>query len=310
MQTPITLQNPIFPIKTIQEFRGSLVPFEVASYQEDFESSKKGGFFDLTDWGVIEISGVDATDYLQRMSTANIKKLAREESVEGAFLTGKGTIISLGTFLKKQDDCYWFCVSPDQTEKTLQHLEQFHFQEKLEIKDKTQELAVLGLWNPPGDYHQVVVQRKEAEKTFQDLKRQGLSFLGMHLYHFLRVQRGLPWVGWEVSDADLILEASLDQAVARNKGCYPGQEVVERIFTYGQVNRKLLRVELYLKEPGVLPVTPQEFKKGSESVGKLMSAIQCPEDVQKSVGLAFVKKGFWESKESFSLDSGIKLKLC
>lgn len=268
------------------------------------------GFFELKDWGVIEVAGPDAADYLQRMSTVNIKKLAMDEQVPGAFLTGKGTVISLGTFLKKTNQTFWLCVSPQQIEKTLQHLDQFHFQEKLEVKDRSSEFSVLGIIRADGIYEDRIVPRNELEKTHSQLSQEGLSFLSMDLYHFYRILRGIPWVGWEVGDTDLILEASMDQAVARNKGCYPGQEVVERIFTYGQVNRKLVTVELSVPVSVNLPETPLEFKKGDAPVGKLMSAVQVPNDSGKAVGLAYIKKGFWESDETFSLNAGITLKLC
>ena len=308
MQVPITLQKQIFPIAVTKEFRGSLVPFEIKSYKEDFENSKKGGFFDLSDWGVVEISGPDAADYLQRMSTVNMKKLAQDELVDGAFLTGRGTVVLLGSFIKKSEDRFWFCVSPQQIERALEHLEQFHFQEKLEIKNLTSELAVVGVWKD--GYGQEIVPRSELETTLKKWNQGGLSFLGMHLYHFFRIQRGTPWLGWEVGDSDLILEASMERAVARNKGCYPGQEVVERIFTYGQVNRKLMRVVCELPVLGQLPETPQEVRDGESVVGKLMSVVQDPEDDRRAWGLAYIKKGFWEKTEPFFLNSGNPIRIC
>jgi len=50
-------------------------------------------------------------------------------------------------------------------------------------------------------------------------------------------------VGRELNATSIILEGNFEKPIARDKGCYPGQEVIERIFTYGQVSRKLYPIE-------------------------------------------------------------------
>lgn len=336
MQTPLTIEHRIYPIKTIEEFHGSVVPFEVRSYQEDYSLAQKGsGFFDLSDWGVIEVSGPDAQDYLQRMTTVNFKVLSSDSVASGAFLTGRGGVVVLGTFRKVRENAFLFYVTPNQTQKALEHIEKFHFQEKLEVKDRTQELALLGLWNWNESVEPMKVQsakiggwgvslwqdqrrkslvwcevpRNEGQSIIAELINRGFSFLGMHLFHFLRVRSGLPWVGWEVSENDLVLEANLEDAVARNKGCYPGQEVVERIFTYGQVNRKLLKVELFSQNAYSLPQTPLELSLEDIEVGQLMSVLADPGNANRAFGLAYIKKAYWNSKENIPVTSGVELKI-
>jgi|688.fasta_scaffold206207_1 folate-binding protein YgfZ len=336
MQTPLTIENHLFPIHSIKEFHGSIVPFEVKSYTEDYLLSQKGsGFFDLSDWGIIEISGPDAKDYLQRMTTINFKSFPDDSVASGAFLTGRGGVVVLGCFRKSKEDSYLFYVSPNQTQKAIEHIEKFHFQEKLEVKDKTGELALLGLWNWKDVSESMKVQtakmgesrlilwrdqrqdnlvwcevpRNQGRELLLALHRSGFAFLGMHLFHFFRAESGLPWVGWEVADTDLILEANLEGSVARNKGCYPGQEVVERIFTYGQVNRKLLRTELFSESPFVLPNTPTDLKWGDQVIGQLMSVIADPGKAGRAVGLAYIKKPYWASKEFIRVNPSVELKI-
>ena len=56
----------------------------------------------------------------------------------------------------------------------------------------------------------------------------------------LRIERGLPRWGRELSEDTLAQEVGLDRtAVDFNKGCYVGQEVVSRIHSVGRVNRHL-----------------------------------------------------------------------
>ncbi len=56
----------------------------------------------------------------------------------------------------------------------------------------------------------------------------------------LRIERGIPRWGNELSEDTLPQEAGLDEmAVDFKKGCYVGQEVVSRIHSVGRVNRRL-----------------------------------------------------------------------
>jgi folate-binding protein YgfZ len=48
-----------------------------------------------------------------------------------------------------------------------------------------------------------------------------------------------PRVDAEITDATIPLEIGLRSAVAENKGCYPGQEVIERITSLGAPPRRL-----------------------------------------------------------------------
>jgi len=318
---PITIEKKLFPIQKVVNFYGETVPYEVETYSKDFENSERGGFFDLSNWGVIEISGPDSVDYLQRMSTANIKALNSGGSVSGAFLTGKGTLVSVGTFLRVEPERFFFVVSSNQTERALTHLEMFHFQEKIEIKDQTSEFSVLGLWKTEESIGEnswrepreknlsyTLIRRAECDKVLLGLPKQGLSFLGIHLFHYFRIQAGLPWMGWGMGPADLILEAGLDDFVARNKGCYPGQEVVERIFTYGQVNRKLMRAEIFgLNLEGVAS-EPEIKRDDGTVVGVLKSVIAHPKKENQGLGLALVRKDFWKSDDEFKTDDGLKIK--
>ncbi|MFM8270552.1 MAG: YgfZ/GcvT domain-containing protein [Pseudomonadota bacterium] len=321
MQIPVTIEKKLFTIQTIKNFHGETVPFEVETYQKDFESSEKAGFFDLSAWGVVEIVGSDAANFLQRMSTINIKNLNAGSSCSGAFLTGRGTVVAMGTLISLDSEKFLFVVSPLQTEKILNHLEMFHFQEKLEIKDKTSEIAVLGLWKSKVEssiatwtepresrLSYALMERSGFGETCLRLREKKITFLGMHLFHYFRVQMGLPWMGWELGETDLILEAGLEDFVARNKGCYPGQEVVERIFTYGQVNRKLLKVNLEgIKLPEEQSEALEIKDELGTSAGVLMSILQEPEQLNRGIGLAYIRKNFWGKDENFFTDSGLKV---
>ena len=100
-----------------------------------------------------------------------------------------------------------------------------------------------------------------------------------------RVRAGDPGVPAEVGPGILPLEAQLDDAVHENKGCYPGQEVIERIRSMGQVPRKLALLGGKNQPPEVpAPI----FSNGTEA-GVLTSA-QLDPFADGWVGLGFIKR--------------------
>jgi folate-binding protein YgfZ len=72
------------------------------------------------------------------------------------------------------------------------------------------------------------------------LQAVGARQLAFDTFELLKFEAGDFKLGRDISERCLVLEAPLDNSVSRNKGCYPGQEVVERIFTYSQVAKKLV----------------------------------------------------------------------
>jgi aminomethyltransferase len=60
----------------------------------------------------------------------------------------------------------------------------------------------------------------------------------------VRIENGKPRYGEDIRETSLPQETQQMHAVSFNKGCYLGQEIVERIRAQGRVNKKLMRVML------------------------------------------------------------------
>lgn len=294
--------------------------------------NKVTGYFDLSDWGTVAITGKDSADYLQRMSTVNLKSLDPGNVAHGTFLTGKGGLVALGMLERLAPDQFHFHVSPGQAARTAEHLEKFHFAEVLEVKDVSSQWALLGGWGleRPAAAMRVVdgqwrgltcriwgddcrpaltwvkIGREQLNSARESLAGQGVSELGRPLFHYFRVAYAVPELGVEVGLDEIVLETGFDRAVARNKGCYPGQEVVERIFTYGSVNRKLLPVKFVSQVP---PELPQALLDAGKNVGELVSAAAVPDEPGRFVGLAYVHRSQWERRDAFRTEKGIEVTL-
>ena len=78
-----------------------------------------------------------------------------------------------------------------------------------------------------------------AEKVAGALQAAGATPADEATIEAHRILAGIPRFGRDATGENLPPEVGLDAAIAYDKGCYAGQEVVARIRTYGHVNRRL-----------------------------------------------------------------------
>jgi len=90
------------------------------------------------------------------------------------------------------------------------------------------------LWN--------ILQRAVAASGGQAMGWQALSAL--------RLEQGIPWFGYDFGEKQIPHEAGLeDSHISFSKGCYTGQEIVERVRSRGQVNRVRVLLKMDGQEP-------------------------------------------------------------
>lgn len=103
----------------------------------------------------------------------------------------------------------------------------------------------------------------------------GIKPFGTQAREALRMEAGIPKAGSDLNEEIVPPEANLEgKAFSLSKGCYPGQEVVARMDTYGNVRRKL--VGLVLKDSTVPPHGAKLFS-GDREVGWISSATRSPQ---------------------------------
>ena len=102
----------------------------------------------------------------------------------------------------------------------------------------------------------------------------GLKPFGTEAREMLRLEAGFPKAGTELTEEIVPPEANLEgKAFSLSKGCYPGQEVVARLDTYGSVRRRM--VALVLLDP-VIPKMGAKLFSGEREVGWVSSAAHSP----------------------------------
>jgi len=108
-------------------------------------------------------------------------------------------------------------------------------------------------------------------KLWSCLRTGGALQVGCESIEKLRILEGVPAYGIDIAEKDLPQETSQTRALNFNKGCYLGQEIVERIHSRGNVHRHLRPLELTgpVPEPG----TELKLENGTDA-GHITSAAQ------------------------------------
>jgi folate-binding protein YgfZ len=99
----------------------------------------------------------------------------------------------------------------------------------------------------------------------------GAKPVGAAALETLRIVEGIPAYGIDIQSRDLAQETAQTRALNFTKGCYLGQEIVERIRSRGQVHRHLLSLELTPENDGDLPAAGTELKAAEKAAGTLTS---------------------------------------
>lgn len=92
-------------------------------------------------------------------------------------------------------------------------------------------------------FYEIVVTANAPHDTaslWRSLRSAGAVPAGTAACEILRVESGVARHGVDVDDGRLALEARLEWAIHFSKGCYVGQEVVERAVSRGRLNRRLV----------------------------------------------------------------------
>jgi folate-binding protein YgfZ len=122
-------------------------------------------------------------------------------------------------------------------------------------------------------------------------KALGVRWVGEEAQNLLRVEAGVPRYGIDFNEDNLLLEVGLDHAVSFNKGCYLGQEVVERIRSRGHVNRKLCGLSLDGQTPAE---TGDLIHVEGKEIGRITSSVVSPR-LKRPIALGYLQKDLWNA---------------
>lgn len=271
------------------------------------------GISDLSDDGKYLISGEDRTTFLQNLISNDIHLANGNKGIYSTLLTGKGKIIAdfylyplaeayllavelglaektfehlmrvrLRSKIKIAAPPWGKILVSGPYAKTLV--------DKL-FKDALPEMEETSIFSQEADALFCVRQPQTGEETYHLYYRQetheeiwtallshgaslGVMQVGKATLALLQMEAGMPQYGVDLTEEIIPIEAGLeDRAISYTKGCYPGQEVVARIRTYGHVNKHRMGL---LLDGNEIPSTGKKIFSGAVEVGWVTLGVFSP----------------------------------
>jgi len=130
-----------------------------------------------------------------------------------------------------------------------------------------------------------------------------LSVVGEDAYDYFRIENGIPAFPNEINDSTNPYEVNLIDEVSFKKGCYIGQEVITRLYTYDKVQRKLFNI--ILKEPLTEKPPLIVTDEAGNEMGEL-TTISSGKINHLHSGLALIKKKVLNERMRLFVDSNGK----
>jgi tRNA-modifying protein YgfZ len=138
-------------------------------------------------------------------------------------------------------------------------------------------------------------------KFLAEVRAEAGQPIGMAAFHSLRLEAGLPWFPADFNDAMIPHEAALETThISFTKGCYTGQEIVERVRSRGHVNRK--RVSLTFSTPAP-PAPGTKLRAAGAEVGYITSAAFSPA-AGSAIGMGYLRREHFVPGSTVEFDAG------
>jgi folate-binding protein YgfZ len=289
------------------------------------EVRRGAGLFALVERALVELTGGDRVRWLQGQVSNDVASLATGEGCYATVLTVKGRIVADVHVLAREDrlwletdaafrDALWqrldrYIVADDVALAdasdrfaclALEGARAPEVVAALGVEAPAPECAVdakvvgrdvvvwaFGFTNEPG--FQLLVAPDDVDAVRAALLEagasRGLVEADAATLETLRVESGVPALGRELDEEVFPAEARLGHAVSTTKGCYTGQEIVERIRSRGAVNYLLVG----LRFEGDPPPPGTELRDAAgKRVGEVTSVARSPE--AGAVGMGYLRR--------------------
>jgi folate-binding protein YgfZ len=263
---------------------------------------ESAAWIDLSSRGRIRMTGEDRARLLHALTTNHVQQMKPGDVCYAFFLNAQGRILADVNIICREED-FLLDVEPEVRELVYQHLDHYIIADDVQLEDITESTACLGIEGPGSDQYrstdsvQLTVTGAPAFRLYRDDEglRQRLVQATPEDAELLRIENGKPRYGQDIFSTSLPQETQIAGALHFQKGCYLGQEIVERIRSRGHVNKLL--VPFTAKQP--LHSGDKIVIDGKE-VGDVTSAVLSP-TTGETVGLAYVRTTTVKAGETLSL---------
>lgn len=231
-------------------------------------------------WNWFTLIGPDAQDFLHRVTTAHVRALPVGKGSPGCFLNAQGKIRAYFTLWNFDADSYAFEFDAGASGKwkndLLAAVDQYTFAEKMTLTDATPQLESCWIFPSEEDLVRLDLSHLTPGSTIAldeeirvchhgslDYGKPWMTCWGRPArlsqwleqkfpegksIHFEEIETWRilalrPKVDQEITESSIPLEIGLRDSISDNKGCYPGQEVIEKIVALGSPPKRLALIQ-------------------------------------------------------------------
>lgn len=272
-------------------------------------------WIDLSNRGKIRVTGDDRARLLHAMSTNHVAGLAPNDGLYAFFLTAQGRILA-DAFIYNFGVSMLLDTEPETHEKLREHLDRYIIADDVTLEDEAALWAVVAIEGPTSldaaaELQIPVPDKQNSVTPWNDgflARVASTGTTGVRVFvpaarkadfvaqlnipeatteeaRMVRLENGMPRFGEDISERYLVQETQQLQAVHSNKGCYLGQEIVERVRSRGQVHRLLTPIRIKSDAP---PAAGTKLSAGGKDVAEITSAVFSPA-LGEVVALAYVR---------------------
>jgi folate-binding protein YgfZ len=248
----------------------------------------------------LQCTGEDASEFISRMTTLSPQKMLDRDHQQGFLLEHNGKIkVSFELYIHDQKSLSLICA-PSEIDVLADTLEMFHFAEDIEFTkhsprqmlmlmtsdveeqiDITHDI-VLEQWRGQADLHALVCTQDQLAAHVVHVFDSGHCVGNFDEFEQLRIGLGIGSWLTEYTAKVTPLDVNGLSGIVQQKGCYPGQEVIERTIALGRPSKKLAMIvgEQLCQGDEIL-------NESDQNVGVITSTVNF--DETSMCGLAIVK---------------------
>ena len=292
---------------------------------------------DLSHFGLIHFSGVDAQAFLQGQLSCDVRKIDPFNAQYGSYCTPKGRM--LASFLMWHDGGYMMQLPSALQVAIRKRLSMFVLRAKVELADGSDTLVRMGvagssaaallaeaLGTVPGahlgvihgeqgsiirlaqDRFELVAKPGQAPALWERLSKEATP-VGAPCWNWLEIKAGIPVITPATQERFVPQMANLEAigGVSFQKGCYPGQEIVARTQHLGKVKRRMYLANIQSPNPVAAGDELFSADMTEQSSGMVVNAAPSPDggfDVLAVIQTSSVEAGkvHWKALDGPTLE--------
>lgn len=209
---------------------------------------------------LLRVFGKDAAEFLHRVTAGPVRSVPVGSGAAGCLLDGKSRVQAQFELLRPGEEQFSLISSEFCFERLAEGLERLHFSESLTIETTEERYAPVASGTASERPRIFSVEMDSWPALVPGYRWQkGLDY--PETWNFDRIGALVPCARSDWNTETPALEAGLLSHIDRNKGCYPGQEVVELSINVGHPVRVLVAYEGTMASPGKIL-----FEGGGEAV--------------------------------------------